>query len=264
MKTREESLNNFYNLMDKLINSKYLLASAQVYEVLSAINSSKLLSDMFGYFSDGFDFEEALTSAFYIEGEEKHFVLPENNAEILAFVYNVLKELNYKRLQLTDVLDFFEGGKNYDVSYQNFAKEMLEPFKIYTYQIGMQMINETVSNNSEEVTVEEPVTVQEQPIENNIDKQPKFSIVSNKTDDYATLRRLIDLDKLAISQSRLSEDEKEELRYVLNVFEEEIKGGDKEKMKLSYLAYYYAMRPLKKIKNNVKAITEIFINQELL
>ena len=93
MKTREESLNNFSNLMDKLINSKYLLASSGIYDVMTAINSSKLLSDMFSYFSDGFDFEEALTSAFYIEGEERHFVLPELTNEMLAFVYNVLKEL---------------------------------------------------------------------------------------------------------------------------------------------------------------------------
>ena len=259
MKTREESLNNFCNLMDKLINSKYLLASSHIYEVMTAINSSKLLSDVFNYFSDGFDFEEALTSAFYIEGEERRFVLPESNAEIMAFVYTVLKELNSKRLQLSDLLDFFVGGKNYELSYQNFAKEMLYPFKVCAYQIGMQIISGTSTSTSENQT-EEVLKTQEKMEE----ESAKFAVVSNKTEDYATLRRLIDLDKLAISQSRLSEDEKEELRYVLNVFEEEIKAGDKDKMKLSYLAYYYAMRPLKKVKNNVKAITEIFIRAELL
>ena len=260
MKTREESLNNFYNLMEKLINSKYLLASSQIYEVITAINSSKILSDTFNYFVDGFNFEEVLTNAFYIEGEEKHFVLPENNAETLAFVYTILRELNYKRLQLSDILDFFDGGKNYDISYKSFAKEMLEPFKVLTYKICMQMISDTTTNESQ-VQVE----VKQLEVKENIEEQaPKIAIVSNKTDDYATLRRLIDLDKLAVSQSRLSDDEKDELRYVLNVFEEEIKIGDKDKMKLAYLAYYYAMRPLKKIKNNVKSITEIFIKQELL
>ena len=260
MKTREESLNNFSNLMDKLINSKYLLASSAIYDVMTAINSSKLLSDMFTYFSDGFDFEEALTSAFYIEGEDRHFVLPELTNEMLAFVYNVLKELNYKRLQLSDILDFFEGGKNYDVSYQNFAKEMLYPFKFYVYQIGMQMINGTEPPKVEEEYAEEVVEEIAAPNEQNANS----SINSNKNDDYATLRRLIDLDKLAISQSRLSEDEKEELRYILNVFEDEIKFGDKAKMKLAYLAYYYALRPLKKVKTNVKAITEIFVKSEIL
>ncbi len=259
MKTREESLNNFCVLMDKLINSKYLLASSGIYDVLTAINSSKLLSDMFAYFSDGFDFEEALTSAFYIEGEDRRFVLPSSTTEMLAFVYNVLKELNYKRLQLSDLLDFFEGGKNYDISYQNFAKDMLYPFKIYVYQIGMQMINGTKVESVEEEYENEETNHQEPIVE-----AQKSQINSNKTDDYATLRRLIDLDKLAISQSRLSEDEKEELRYVLDVFESEIRGGDKAKMKLSYLAYYYALRPLKKVKTNVKAITEIFIKSELL
>lgn len=259
MKTREESLNNFCNLMDKLINSKYLLASSGIYEVLASINSSKLLSDMFSYFSDGFDFEESLTSAFYIEGEERHFVLPSNTADMLAFVYIVLKEINNKNLQLSDILDFFEGGKNYDVSYQNFSKEMLYPFKLYAYQVGLQMINGT--KDSEEIS---SYKSEEAPSQEKVEEKPNSAVESNKTDDYATLRRLIDLDKLAISQSRLSDDEKEELRYVLDVFEEEIKGGDKDKMKLSYLAYYYALRPLKKVKTNVKAITEIFIKAELL
>ena len=43
-----------------------------------------------------------------------------------------------------------------------------------------------------------------------------------------------------------------------------LSGGDVDKIKLSYLAYYYAMRPFKKVKNNVKTITEIFIKAELL
>ncbi len=268
MKTREQSLNTFCDLMDKLMTSKYLLASSGVFDVLTLINSSKLLSDMFNYFSDGFNFEETLTNSFYMEDGVKYCKLPTDSSLMLPFVYTILKEINFKHLQLSDLLDFFEGGKNYEASYKNFAYEVLLPFKSYVNQIGMQMINASNAEIEEasEPTIKENVANEESKqvefieIENSQD----FSVKSNKTENYATLRRLIDLDKLSISQSRLNEDEKEELRYVLGVFESEIMGGDVAKIKLSYLAYYYAMRPFKKVKNNVKTITEILINSDIL
>ena len=257
MKTREESLNHFCNLLDKLMASKYLLASSSIFEVLTVINSSKLLSDIFNYFTEDFDFETSLSSAFYMEDGVKYFTLPSDTTEVLALVYTLLKEINYKNVQLADILDFFDGGKNYETSYQNFSKEVLLPFKLKTYEIGMQMILGSQIN-------EEQSLLEETPSYEEIEKPEKYSIITNKNEDYATIRRLIDLDKLSIAQSRLSDDEKEELRYVLSVFEDEIIGGDIEKIKLSYLAYYYAMRPLKKVKNNIKTITEIFIKAELL
>lgn len=258
MKTREESLNNFCNLLDKLMASKYLLASPCIFEVLTAINSSKLLSDIFNYFTEDFDFETSLSNAFYMEDGVKYFTLPNDSTEVLALVYTILKEINYKNLQLADLLDFFDGGKNYETSYQNFSSEVLLPFKIYTQNIGLQMISGSQELESVESFDKESHS------SNKIEKPEKYSIITNKNEDYATIRRLIDLDKLSISQSRLSDDEKEELRYVLGVFEDEIIGGDVDKIKLSYLAYYYAMRPLKKVKNNIKTITEIFIKAELL
>jgi hypothetical protein len=188
----------------------------------------------------------------------KYFTLPSDSTEVLALVYTILKEINYKNLQLADLLDFFDGGKNYEISYQNFSSEVLLPFKTYAYNVAVQMIN-----GSQELENAQPVSEEIQET-NRIEKPGKYSIITNKSDDYATIRRLIDLDKLSITQSRLSDDEKEELRYVLGVFEDEIIGGDVDKIKLSYLAYYYAMRPFKKVKNNIKTITEIFIKAELL
>ncbi|MBO5926717.1 MAG: hypothetical protein J6Q38_04095 [Clostridia bacterium] len=255
MKTREESLNNFCSLMDKLMASKYLLAQSSIFEVITLIGSSKLLNDMFTYFLDGFNFEEALTSAFYMENGAKYFRLPENKIETISLVYALLKEINYKKIQLSDLLDFFDSGKNYEASYQKFSSEVLLPFKSYTYQIAIEMINGTQVLENEKVTFNKQIEKE---------NDTKYSIIFDKSADYATLRRLLDLDKLSITQSRLSDDDKEELRYILSVFEEEIKGGNVEKIRLAYFAYYYAMRPLKKVKNNLKTITEIFIKAELL
>lgn len=257
MKTREESLNNFCNLIDNLASTKYLLVSSKIFDVITYVNSSKLLTDMFEYFSNGFNFEEVLTKCFCMEDGNRFFVLPSSNTDAIALIYLLLKEMNNKRLQLTDLLDFFDGGKNYEISYSNFAKDVLVPFKSYVYQIGMQIINSTKDCETEvETKSQEEVTF----VNTSEVKEP----FNENSSDYATLRRLLDLDRLSIIQSRLSDADKEELEYVLKLFEDELKGFCQEKIKLSYLAYYYCMRPFKKVKNNLREIAEILIRQQLL
>ena len=88
MRTREQSLNNFIKLCDELISSKYLFANSKVFDVITAINSSKLLSDLFSYFTEDYDFQSALVESFYDKGDEKCFSLPVKKTDVLAFVYS--------------------------------------------------------------------------------------------------------------------------------------------------------------------------------
>ncbi len=260
MRTREESLNNFIELVDELISSKYLFANSKVFEIITAINSSKLLSDAFNYFVDGYDFQTALIDAFVEIGEEKKFILPVKNTDVLAFTYSLLREVNYKNIQLTDLLDYFDESKNYDVAYQNFAKVVLVPFKSYVYQIAMQMINST--QTPEEASAK---TIEEEPLEykesEKVDQTEKPSSYENS---LATLVRLLDLDRLAVRDSRISSSDVQELMYLIDLFEEKIREKDKEKISLIYLAYLYAVRPFKKLKTNIKRITEVLMEEKVI
>ena len=263
MRTREESLNNFIKLCDELISSKYLFANSKIFDVITAINSSKLLSNVFSYFVEEYDFQSALISAFYDKGDEKCFNLPVKNTDVLAFVYSLLREINYKNLQLTDLLDYFDGDKNYEVAYKNFAKTVLLPFKSYAYQIGIQMINSTQSKEEALITQK---LVEEEPLDINTAKVIKNAVekVGNFENNLKTILRLLDLDRLAVKESRLSSADTQELIYVLDRFEEKLKEKDKEKISLIYLAYLYAVRPFKKLKTNVKRITELLIEEQII
>lgn len=263
MRTREESLNNFTKLVDELISSRYLFANSKIFEVITAINSSKLLSDVFNYFTDKYDFESALVDAFIIEGDNKTFLLPDKNTDVLAFVYSLLREINYKNLQLTDLLDYFDISKNYELAYQKFAKTVLLPFKSYVYQIGMQMINSTQTKEeaslNKNYVSEEPISVDVQAL--NVEDELGALAIENS---LTRLLRLLDLDRLAVRDSRLSSADVQELMYLINVFEEKVKEGESEKISLIYLAYVYAVRPFKKLKTNIKAITEILMEQKII
>ncbi|MBO7215020.1 MAG: hypothetical protein J6V66_05945 [Clostridia bacterium] len=263
MRTREESLNKFIELVDELIGSNYLFANPKIFEVITAINSSKLLSDTFNYFTDGYDFQSALISSFMQNGEDKYFVLPERNTDVLAFVYSLLREINFKNLQLTDLLDYFDAHKNYDAAYANFANTVILPFKSYVYQIGMQMINST--QTQEEALVSKKV-VEEEPLGYSDIKfvEEAAQRVAGYENSLATLVRLLDLERLSVKDSRLSQSDVTELMYILDIFEEKVREKEKEKIKLIYLAYLYAIRPFKKLKSNIKRITEVLMEEKVI
>ena len=127
----------------------------------------------------------------------------------------------------------------------------------------IENISKNVSNPSEfREIVKTETTPTEEKVETLKDNQetekPKFF------NNNMTLLRLLDLDRLSIKQSRQKDEEKEELLYVLDVFTSEIKDGDKSKIKLSYLAYYYALRPYRKIQTNLKEITEILMDEKII
>lgn len=260
MRTREQSLNDFSAVIDSLINSKYLFAGARIFDVLKAINSSKVLSDIFEYFSEGFDFEGVLSDALIDSEDGRSFILPEKNTDAITLVYLLLKEINNKNAQLTDLLDYFNGAKNYELAFKNFANEVLIPFRDYTLEIGFQIIGKTATEYNEiKEPEEEKIEIKE--VVKEVSKGATKPKLFNNT---TTLIRLLDLDRLSIKQSRQKSEEKDELLYILNVFSTEIKGGDPSKIKLSYLAYYYALRPYRKIQSNLKEITEILMEEEII
>mgnify|MGYP003289355781 CR=1 FL=1 len=256
MRTREQSLKEFLSVMDGLINSKYLFAGSKIFDVLKTINSSKILSDTFEYFVDGFDFEGILSDALIENEEGRFFILPEKNTDAITLVYLLLREINNKNAQLTDLLDYFNGSKNYDIAFKNFANDVLIPFRNYTYEIGVSLIGKTASEFTQISEETQGETISENA---STEQEDKPTLNPN-----TTLLRLLDLDRLSIKQSRLKNEEKEELLYVLDIFLSEIKGGDTDKVRLSYLAYYYALRPFRKLPTNVKEITEILMQEKVI
>ena len=289
MRTREESLNNFCRAVDGLMESKYLFANSGVYDVITVINSSKLLSDLFKYFTEDFNFYETYARCCVNENGVKSFNLPARNTDVIAFVYCLLREINYSRFQLSDMLEYFGVDKNYEACYMSFCKTVLAPFRSYTYQIGMQIINSVqFPGEGEEVEEIVPVVVEKpQPVVepvNVVNEVEELNAVSsneevaiqseanavyhvqpiNKVTFSRTIYRLLDLDKLAITQSHTSRDDKEELIYVLELFNKKLLEGDAEKICLAYYAYYFALRPYKKIKSNIREITDILLEMKIL
>lgn len=261
MKTRETAITKFKDGVDDIAASRYLFASAKIFDLIATINSSKILSDIFAYFTDGFDLYDALVKTFEVDGQNKVFNPPKDEPTLIAFVYLLLNEINYKNIQLTDLLDYMDAGKNYELAYKNFANKLLIPFKNAVLEVARNMIGADGGFTADEAPATPVPNLPEGNAVAGETAAPDKKIEAEKAEQKIPLplkiTRLIELDKLAINQSKLANDDKEELLYVLSTFKNYVDGGDPEKIKLSYLAYYYAFKPFKKIKNNLKAITDI-------
>ncbi len=260
MATREQSVLRFKQSIENLQNSKYIMANSKVFDVISSVNQSKLLSDMFSYLTKDYDFYNSLVAVLCEEDGKKSFKMPIKSTEVMAFTYCLLNEINYKRLQLTDLLDYFDKEKNYELAYQKFCQEVLEVFKVYAVQSATQLINITSSTSGEVIkrSTSERVEVESATKEDVIPSDIKSANLP------VTMLRLLELDTLAVRSSRISKDEKEDLIYVLKTFSEVVRGKDSEKIKLCYLAYYHAFRPYKKIKNNLAGITELLKGENIV
>ena len=132
--TKSEELRVFIERADELINSKYILADIKIVNLLKAIASSDTLIALFKNCLDGFDYNVAkkkyLVKNPYLSDEKGQFVLPPNSRELLAFVFNVLMDIDAKRISLGDFIDkyFYEDGSSY-AGYSAFVNAMIKPFK---------------------------------------------------------------------------------------------------------------------------------------
>ncbi len=255
MSSRENSIANFCVAIDNLCLTKYIMANSKIFEVVSQIKQSKLLTDMFNHFIKDYDFYNGLVNALSEVDGVKSFIMPTMATDVMAFVYILLSEISQKKLQLTDLLDYFDNSKDYEKAYAKFCQEVLQPFKTYTYNSAMQVINMTQLNG-------EMVTQTEQTEQGKSSKIDDIDV--KKASLPVTIIRLLELDGLSVRSSRISKDEKEDLLFVLDLFTEIIRGKDQEKIKLCYLAYYYAFKPYKKIKTNLQDVTEILKSEDII
>ena len=255
MSSRETSVKNFCVAIDTLCTTKYIMADLKIFEVISQIKQSKLLTEMFNHFIKDYDFYNGLVNSLNEENGVKSFVMPVKATDVMAFTYSLLTEISQKKLQLTDLLDYFDATKNYEKAYSKFCQDVLQPFKTYVYNSAMQVINMTQVSQPSEVLQENPEQEKSTKIED---------IDVNKASLPVTLIRLLELDGLSVRSSRISKDEKEDLLYVIDLFIEIIRNKDFEKIKLCYLVYYYAFKPYKKIKTNITDVTEILRKQDII
>ena len=227
--TVREEIQFFNKKTDELIRAKYLLADVKIGEVLKSIASSELLYDVFSHFSEGYDYSEDKARAFQEQDGKGVFTMPENEGDLIAFVFFLLLEIDGKKEDLFSICKkYFPSEESNQVSYERFCASVIVPFK--------EIVNKTV--------------------------QAVLSASSDgETEGKKTENRTIDGFKAVIEgeKKKLSGKDKEEAEFVLDKLIDYAYSGDKDGLGLAFIALKY-LTEAKKTNIDLDKITDGIIN----
>lgn len=150
----KEKLKNFFASVNEMIGGRFILSDVKVAKVLKNIASSEVLYDMFAKclvnFNYDAEFERAKVSNRVNGG---YFVMPEEEDKIVALVFCMLLEIDNQKLNLQSfVTDNFFSADGYNISYSNFALNVLVPFKTCVLNIlGVDENGESITKDVDEL-----------------------------------------------------------------------------------------------------------------
>ncbi len=250
--SKATELDNFLLYTNDLIESKYILADIKIVAVLKSIASSKTILALFANAMENFDYASAqkkyLVKSSYLNSDKGEYVIPQNPKDILALVFNVLMEIDSKKLSLSYFIDkyFYSDGSTI-AQYNAFVNQMIVPFRD-TVKILMEGI---ISGEIADPTLE---------------KKEKSNDNEKRGESFGkaikTVKTLLLADKKKIKESKLKPNEKSDLTMVVDMMANVIDSNDKDAIDYAFIAYRYAVkahpillkRRTKKVGNFIKDI----------
>ena len=121
----------FNNACDEFISGKYILADIKINSILNIISNDEKISNIVASCIDNYDFNTAFANAQREYENDSSLVLPTDERQVIAFVYNLLYRFNNKIIDFYDFLSKFYKKENETAGkeFYNFANAIIIPFK---------------------------------------------------------------------------------------------------------------------------------------
>jgi hypothetical protein len=242
--SKQEELRLFLEAGEDLINGKYILADIKIVSLLKTIAQSEALLALFKNSLVDFDYEEAkkkyLVKNKFFSGDKGEFVLPESSREILAFVFNVLMDIDGKRIELGEFLNkyFYEDG-SFSSGFATFSSSMIRPF-CNTVKALMTSVIEGKLQDPIEALAEEEERQRQQKIQEEA-QQKLDKELSEKAygESLKKIKEILLNNKLKIKNAKISVGEKEQMILVVDMFANALDSQDKDSVIYAFVAYRY-------------------------
>lgn len=204
-------IKNFFDACNEMIQGRFILSDIKISKILKAIANSEVLYNLFAEVLSDFKFKEEFENAKTpnkVNGG--YFAVPEEDEKIVALVFCILLEVDNQKMNLQNfVNDYFYSPEGYNISYSNFSLSVLVPFK--NAVLNLLGCNEDGTPIKEE---EEEVEPEEEEIEEEPNHKQKIL--------FANLRMSLNELLSVIVKSKISYEEKEELKIIINALFEAI------------------------------------------
>lgn len=204
-------IKNFFDACNEMIQGRFILSDIKISKILKAIANSEVLYNLFAEVLSDFKFKEEFENAKTpnkVNGG--YFAVPEQDEKIVALVFCILLEVDNQKMNLQNfVNDYFYSPEGYNISYSNFSLSVLVPFK--NAVLNLLGCNEDGTPINEE---EEEVEPEEEEAEEEPNHKQKILFANLKM----SLNELLSV----IVKSKISYEEKEELKIIINALFEAI------------------------------------------
>lgn len=253
MITRKQSIENFAQKMDELINSKFILAENKVSAVLISVADSVLLYELFEHVTSGFDYAKVKGVCFAKDAEGRgHFLMPSSERDILALCFLTLMEIDNKTIDLYELCNvFFQSSEGSQKSYARFASEFLLPFSEVAQKTAYMLVNEQDNElKGEKSAVENPQNERKSTAEN----AENNGAMAKRSNAEVYLLKLQILADEQMQKAKKDKDVYEELIFILGEMERFVKEKNLSGITLCFTALKYISSHAKKVKIDLEKL----------
>ncbi len=267
--TIREQLDAFIERTDELIDSKYILADIKIVNLLKTIASSDTLLAIFKNCLTDFDYSLAQKKYFvksrYLSSDKGEFVLPPNSRELLAFIFNVLVDIDAKRIDFATFLNkYFYVDGSFSAGYDAFINAMIKPFKHSVKMLMESVIEGKLQNPVDALVEEEERKAKEKAEEEKEILKQKELLEKSYGLSVKKIKELLVADKQKVKNSKISLEEQKNIMLVIDMLANVIESEDKDAICYAFLAYKYMAKVhkitffgrIKKISTLIKDIVK--------
>lgn len=243
---KREELDNFLVKAGEFIDSQYILADVKIVNLLKTIATSPTLLALFKNCLTDFDYESAkkqylIKSPFAQDKGE--FIMPKTSRELLAFIFNVLVDIDAGNINLSEFLDkyFYIDGSAYS-AYSSFLNAMIKPFRNSVKMLMESVIDGKLQDPVEAFNEEETKRIREENLKAEEEKREKERSQKVYAESLKALRTLLLEDKKKVKESKLNEKEKYDLTLIIDMLANVLDSSDKDAIEYAFVSYRYAIK----------------------
>lgn len=245
--TKNEELAAFSEKAEEFIASSYILADMKIVGLLKAIAQSDTLLAVFKNCLSGFDYASAqrkyLVKNKYLSEDKGEFVLPQTSRELLAFVFNILVDIDAKNVDLSAFINkYFYVDGSFSAAYAAFISQMIKPFCSAVISIMQGVIDGSVQDPVEALSEEEDRKIKEKEIAEKEEAIEKDLLEKSYGKSLKEIKRLLLLDKMKIKDSRTDEETKREVLLIVDMLGSVLDGADKDAIDYAFTAYKFCAK----------------------
>jgi len=220
----KRNLKNFFEACNEMINGRFILSDIKIAKILNSIANSSVLYDLFAKCMVDFNYKMEFRNAKVTNKVNGgYFVLPSDEKKIIALVFCFLIDVDNNRINLQNFInENFYSADGYNISYSNFAMNILIPFKnsvAYVLQVNEngEDINNFGDDSNEQLAMDGFEQQEEMVDSKKPTKQGEINLL------YADLLRALNQFYSAVKKHpKLKEDRRAELIIIIKAIKEAI------------------------------------------